>query len=385
MARAQYQRPAVLKRGSSWCIRPRVPKLDARTGRFRRVQTWIVLGRVDTMTKAEASKKADHFMATINDGRFVAAAQLEFVGVVAKYQEAKLPLLGSRTRDKYAAHIRNHILPAFGACRLADIDTQAVEAWLVGKRGELADATRADLLHVLSAIFSAAIKWRYWSGENPCTGVELGRIEPKREKRLLTIDEVQRFLAAIPDTRICSAQVARIIASTAIATGLRVSEILGLQWQDLDAEARSLSVRRRAGRGDVDRTKSARSRRKVEIDRLADDLLSLKPAGAAPDHFIFRRTEGGDLDDRDLQQHVFRPAAEAAGVYTEGFGLHWLRAQNITMRQHAGASSIEAMRAAGHSRIGVTALYTLPDSKREQQQVAAILEQIAPPQSGKPN
>ena len=191
VARAQYQRPAVLKRGSSWCIRPRVPKLDARTGRFRRVQTWIVLGRVDTMTKAEASKKADHFMATINDGRFVAAAQLEFVGVVAKYQEAKLPLLGSRTRDKYAAHIRNHILPAFGACRLADIDTQAVEAWLVGKRGELADATRADLLHVLSAIFSAAIKWRYWSGENPCTGVELGRIEPKREKRLLTIDEIR--------------------------------------------------------------------------------------------------------------------------------------------------------------------------------------------------
>jgi hypothetical protein len=123
--------------------------------------------------------------------------------------------------------------------------------------------------------------------------------------------------------------------------------------------------------------KSRTSRRTRHIGQLAVEIAATKPDGAKPDDWLFSK-QGAALDDRDLQQHVFRPAAELAGVYVEGFGLHWLRAMNITLRQHAGASSIEAAKAAGHARPGVTALYTLEDSGREAAQVKQISAYLQP-------
>lgn len=46
------------------------------------------------------------------------------------------------------------------------------------------------------------------------------------------------------------------------------------------------------------------------------DPATGKAALAKGDGWLFARTDNGDLpDDRDLQQHVWRPAAEAAGCY----------------------------------------------------------------------
>jgi integrase len=381
VARQQYQRPSVLERNGNWCIRPRVAKLDPARGQFVRVQTWITLGRVGAMTLTNAKKEADRIMTTINDGSFVATSQLPFAGIIEKYIEARVPLLGDRTQGKYRAHLKNHIVPAFGSKRLADIDTQAIEAWLTAKRGTLSDATRADLLHIMSAVFTAAAKWKYWAGDNPCKDVELGRHSPVREKRLLTIDETHRFFACIANTRVCTAECAALIAKTAAATGLRVSELLGLQWGDIGAD--SLTVRRRAGRGSVAAPKSAKARRTVQIAGLAAELQQLRAAGAAATDWVFSK-EGKPLDDRDLQQHVFRPAAELAGVYVEGFGLHWLRAMNITLRQKAGASAIQAAQEAGHAKVSTTAIYTLADPEAEARRASTINAWLADTK-GKPS
>jgi hypothetical protein len=85
---------------------------------------------------------------------------------------------------------------------------------------------------------------------------------------------------------------------------------------------------------------------------------------------------GNPPDDRDLQQHVFRPAATAVKIYHAGFGMHSFRRLNITWRQHAGASSIEAQKAAGHARASTTWMYTIEDGERERQHVAWIHEQL---------
>jgi hypothetical protein len=83
---------------------------------------------------------------------------------------------------------------------------------------------------------------------------------------------------------------------------------------------------------------------------------------------------------------VFRRAAEAVGIYFEGFGMHTFRRLNITWRQEAGATPFEAMRAAGHSKPETTWLYTITDSEREKQHVETILARImgAPDRAGKP-
>src|ERR1700691_1932401 len=95
-----------------------------------------------------------------------------------------------------------------------------------------------------------------------------------------------------------------------------------------------------------------------------------------PQYFIFHREDGNPPDDRDLQKHVWRPAAEAAGIYHTGFGMHTFRRLNVTWRQHAGATPIEAQKAAGHASLDMTFLYTQNDEAREREHVAQIMDRI---------
>ena len=50
------------------------------------------------------------------------------------------------------------------------------------------------------------------------------------------------------------------------------------------------------------------------------------------------------------------------------------RREKLTKRQHAGATPLEAMRAAGHSSVDMTLLYPLGDSARERNQVDAMFD-----------
>ncbi|MBI5085918.1 MAG: tyrosine-type recombinase/integrase, partial [Acidobacteria bacterium] len=81
-------------------------------------------------------------------------------------------------------------------------------------------------------------------------------------------------------------------------------------------------------------------------------------------------------DDRDLQQHLWRPTAESLGIYFPGFGMHSFRRCSITWMQQVGATPIEAMRMAGHTSLEMTARYTVVDSNRERQQLQKMLEMI---------
>jgi integrase len=146
---------------------------------------------------------------------------------------------------------------------------------------------------------------------------------------------------------------------------------------DIDAKAQSLHVERRQHRGDVDDPKSECSRRVRQVGTLAAALLSYA-AGKGPEDFIFLRNDGRMLDDRDLQQHVFRPAAEAVGIYFEGFGMHTFRRLNVTWRQEAGATPLEAQKAAGHASLDMTFLYTVTDETREREHVKRILDRLKP-------
>jgi hypothetical protein len=89
------------------------------------------------------------------------------------------------------------------------------------------------------------------------------------------------------------------------------------------------------------------------------------------DEFLFAREDGNPPDDRDLQQHVFRPAAEASGIYYPGFGMHTFRRLNVSWRHEVGATPFEAMKAAGHAKPSTTWDYTVTDIDRERDHVAS--------------
>jgi len=281
---------------------------------------------------------------------------------------------------------------------MCDIDPPTVAAWLnraaepvtvtkgdkVIEKPDLSWAARQDLRNVFNAIFTQAAEWRLWDGRNPCEGVNLDRKRDRREKRIPKSEQLDRFLAALPDTAICSAEEARLMVMLAVVAGLRVSEVLGLKPSDIDAANQTIKIRHRWHRGDVDVPKTEASRRVRQIGPLADELLRFS-RGKNEGEFLFARADGNPPDDRDLQQHVFRPAAKAVGMYFEGSGMHTFRRLNISWRQEVGATPFEAMRAAGHTAPDTTWLYTITDQEREREHLQRIWGRLGGDPSGAVN
>ena len=259
---------------------------------------------------------------------------------------------------------------------MCDIDQPTIETWLNNKREDgLSWHTRTDLRNLLSAIFTKALDWKLWNGENPCERVTVEGKAEKREKRLLSEVAFGRYLEALAASETLvegvSGQAVRLMVLIAYVTGLRISEVLGLQPGDIDVQRGTLEVRRRWHRGNASHPKSQRSKRTRQLG--ADLARELRLWIAAhPGTWVFQGSEGSPPDDRNLNQHILRPIAVELGLYWEGFGFHVFRRQNISWRQEAGASSFEAQIAAGHARPSTTWDYMVTDPKREMSQAEAL-------------
>ena len=163
----RYQDPKIEKAGASrkyYRIRPYVPMVLP-DGKIERRRKDIRLGWCDEITASQAKALKQATMATVNAGPIVVQSQIPFSALAAKFEGARIPQLGTATQGKYRAHLKNHVLPAFGDMKLCDIDRPCVEAWLASKSA-LGKATRLDLRNLLSAIFTQAANWKLWSGDN---------------------------------------------------------------------------------------------------------------------------------------------------------------------------------------------------------------------------
>jgi integrase len=391
----RYQDPKIQIRADVkrpfYFIRPYVPRLTS-TGIERKKQS-IPLGFCDEISVRESKARKEQVMATINAGKFVIQSQIPFRDVCRRFLDSYVPTLGSAARERYPIQIQNHILPAFADMKLCDITTPIIEQWLHEKAKphewkRLKDGkeitvsspglgwwARSDLRGILSGVFTRATEWGLWNGRNPCEGVKIGKKKAKRSKQIPDGEDLLKFLAALPDTPIISADGARLIVITACVAGLRVSEVLGLMPADIDAGQETLRVERRWRRGDEDEPKSEASKRVRQIGALAGVLLE-GVAGRPAHEYVFTRPSGAPLDDRDLQRDVFRPAAEAVGIYHEGFGMHVFRRLNVTWRQQEGATPVEAQKAAGHTSLDMTMLYTQTEDQREREHVDKILKRL---------
>lgn len=341
-----------------------------------------ILGFLDEISQKEALRRRAALLEAVNSGRLLVQSQAKFKDVAARFEKIRIPQLGFSTQKKYKTQITRHILPAFGELRLCDIDRPRVEAWLGAKaEAGLGWWTRIDLKGVLSAIFTGAKDWKLWEGENPTEGVRFGRKKLVREKRLLTAEHLRTILAALAARE-------RFIVLLLFGLGLRISEALGLRWTDVDSDAGTVTIRRRWYRGDLaEETKSEAGERVLQIGRaLADEFRQRHPGAHRRGEFVFIGDDGHNPpDDRDLLRENFRPVMKKLGLYYKGFGWHAFRRQNVTWRVQGGATPIEAMRAAGHSSVDMTLLYTLPDAERESRQVDAMFERLMEmPEGGKP-
>lgn len=361
----RYQNPQLEKEGEIWFIRAYVPVVS--DGKVKRTRKRFTLG---ACTKREALQRREAVLGDVNRERLILQGQVTFGALLDKFEAAHMPTLGIATQNKYRSLIANHVRPAFADLRALEITLPVVQEWLVSR--EASWATREALKCLLSSIFARAKEWKLWEAPVlPTQGARHGRKKAVREKRLLRPEQLNQILVELRDSRVCTAQAARLIVMIGCMTGMRVSEVLGLQWSDFDDEG-FVHVRRRFHRGDIDVPKTEASERRHYIAPLAEELrLYRRRTNGKNDDRLF-----AGFDDRDFQQHVLRPAAERAKAYAPGFGMHSLRRLYITWRQQVGGSPFEAMKAAGHTKPDMTLLYTLADEGREREQVEQMFGRV---------
>ena len=371
MARREFQMPSVLRQEGPrpyWYIRYRRKLLVGRN-EIRREEKWHRLGYCDEMTKHQAERRGSEILRDVNSEIDTIQSQVPIEDFAKVYKQQHLITLAPGGRERDISLLDNHILPAFGPMRLCDVGTEDIQEFLNAKAAEgLSWWTRRALKAVLSSVFTKADDWGYWEGRNPTAKVSLGRKRLKRERRILSDEEFRSLLAAVPE-RI------RLMIETAVSTGMRISEILGLKWGSVELERGLVWVKERYYRGDTDEPKSERSQRVLPLSNLTAAYRRLKPATAKPDQYVFEK-DSEPMDDRAILREVIRPAAKRLEIYFPGFGWHTFRRQNLTLIQEEGATAFEAQAQAGHSRPAMTSEYTIVGLERREQAVRRLQERL---------
>ena len=151
---------------------------------------------------------------------------------------------------------------------------------------------------------------------------------------------------------------------TAVFTGLRLGELLGLQWQDVDHTAGILHVRRQVTpRGEITEPKTATARRRVVLaPSLARQLTQHRQAALArgrprPDSFVFASNAGTALSARNVTGRGFHAAVHEAKLNRRdkpSLRFHDLRHCYASMMVAHGLSSTDIAAQLGHANSGIT-------------------------------
>ncbi len=364
MARRRYQKGNIRKRGKrnpvwelQWwtdCINP-----DGTIGRKRES---IILGPVASLTRRQALKAAEEHLRPLNLGKVTPFSAISFREFVDKYFVPNFfPTLKLSTQRRYRRTLEKHLLPAFGDSRLCDIGTLDLQQFVLQKMAgglgwECADHYR----NLMSKIFVTAKKWGFFATDNPAIGVELPEKKAVREKHVLLPEQILALLAALEEP-------ARTMVLVGVLTGLRVGEILGLRWRDVDFNSGEIRVEQACYRGLIGTPKTKNSRRILPMpDSLKDELKHLREKAASGEHLVFQTRNGTPFSDTNLLHQHLKPVGKKLGM--PWLNWHTLRRTHATLFQQAGGTLREAQAQLGHSKMSTTLeIYTIsiPQAQRK--------------------
>jgi integrase len=292
----------------------------------------------------------------LSRGERVAPSKLTLSEIAATWLEAQRDRLRPRTIERYEAVLRLHILPRLGRFRAASITEDEVAELIRALRAAgLAPASINKAVMVLGRILANAVR-RGLIPANPVARLERGE-RPKterREMRVLERDEIGALLDA-------SDVAYRPLLTTAVFTGLRLGEVLGLIWGDIDLEAGLIRVRKQLDLDGVRVTpKTPQAVREVVLmPSLGRILREHRLASRFPgDHDpVFVSSIGTPMHRRNVNRRGLGKAAERAGLSGDGrpnLRFHELRHTFASLLIAEGANVVFVSRQLGHASPDIT-------------------------------
>ena len=206
--------------------------------RFRTVGRDLELARAQRLSLVRAARF----------GMVAAAPRLRLETVAGWWLERYKRRVASgerrvRTLEIHSYYLNRHVLPLIGSRLIREVSVADVADLLdlLRERG-YADKTAAGALGTLGNVMRFAVR-NSWIAESPVEKLER-RERPRltrHPQRALGRDEIARLLD-------CCLPAYRTLVATALYTGMRLSELLGLVWDDVDFASSSIHVRAQLSR-----------------------------------------------------------------------------------------------------------------------------------------
>jgi integrase len=361
-------------RGPAWYAKYRLP--DGRQVQKKLGPAWTERGRPaagyftkrlaeDWLRSVLDQARRGTLPGMVRTGATFADAAAEYLRYV-EHDRGRKP----STLQGYRSAIHAHLLPAFGAMAIEDVTTEAIERWVAQFPGS--PRTRNKLLIQLHGILRRARRV-YGLPSNAAAEVEKFPQRSSGDIQVFSPEEVWALVRAA-----ASEQDAAIFL-TAAFTGLRMGELLGLHWRDVDFAGQTLRVRASYYNGHLSTPKSG----KVRAVPLAPDAASaLAKLGdredwRGDDDLVFAGEGGGYLDGSALRRR-YKAALGAASLRPLRF--HDLR-HTFGTRMIASADIRRVQEWMGHADIQTTMRYLHYAPRSED--AALVAKAFALPEPGR--
>jgi integrase len=375
MGRRRFQNPTPKRRGAWWVLRYWQDEFVE--GKARRVRKELRLAPV-AMGEREVKKIASEHLRPLNQGLETIGSATNFQHYVEKtYIPTIMPLFAKSTQGRSQGVIDIYLIPSFGKLCLRDLTPLTVQRYFSQMAtSKLASESRDKIRDVLSSILGSAVRYGLLV-RNPAEGVMMPaeRMGKRRSKPYLTPDQFETLIGNIPEPYATMVYVA-------IYTGLRVSELAGLRWNDLGVD--TITIDERYCRGDWGAPKSESSNATIAVNRCVIErihrmkllVVNVRAGNAirkckvvksdGPDDLVFQSVRSGrPMRDNNILSRYLKPAGRKIGSPW----VNWrsLRTSHAVWLKLAGADVKDAQGQMRHSRASTTLdIYQqfVPESQR---------------------
>jgi integrase len=267
----------------------------------------------------------------------------------------------------YAKLLRLTILPTWANRPLDDITAAEISTWYAGMR--TTPTQQANAYGLLKSIFKEAIEEGLLEA-NPCRVKAGGQKQRAREIDVLTVDQLNRYLAAVPEGR-------RVPLLLAGWCGLRSGEVRGLRVRDLDLDTGVVHVRqavvRLKGQLLIGPPKTNAGIRSVAIPPHLLPALKVwadQQPTRSRDALLFPAGDGHS----PLNDSVLRDAHDKgkAAIDMPRLTIHGLRHTSATLAAQFGATLAELQARIGHSTPNMAMRYQHVAAERDAQLAARM-------------
>lgn len=204
-------------------------------------------------TEKEANKAREKTIAELYNGTFIVYSKVKVADFMLSWLEIDI---GKRTEShetyyNYCNTVNNHIIPALGNKRMADVTRGDIQK-LFNAKASYSRSVAEQVKTIMNVSFRYAVTSKVIS-VSPVEGVGLPKTETSQKKtafrsrsidtqKTLTMEQVLVLLEKSKDTPI------HMQVLFGVLMGLRRSEINGVKYSDIDYINRTLNVNRQLGR-----------------------------------------------------------------------------------------------------------------------------------------